>query len=281
MFKRYWWMLFAMLPAGVLLGLLVAAGITYAMPKVYESWAVIEIRPRAATPHGEAPAEGGEPARFFATELEKITSRNSLESVAEDLKLGERWNVDRETAIRTLGGSVTCRNISGTDLVSIRVRHTNKVDARDIAEAVPRAYKNGRTETESRAAERYLHELNKVVLTQEDKVEEKRKVLSLIVKNKGSSAKAGDQDYDDAKREFELEQELLQTLKLKQMGESISGRIPGESVMIHEVPVIAQTPVSPKVTLNLLLGTALGFILSPLMALPLMWLTNRRKSAVA
>jgi uncharacterized protein involved in exopolysaccharide biosynthesis len=280
MFKRFWWMLFAMLPVGALIGLMVAAVATYQMRKVYESVAVIEVKPRGPM-DGEAPAQGVEPGRFFATEMEKITSRNSLEKVVDALTLGERWNVDRETAVLLLKKSVTVQNISGTDLISIRARHTDKTDARDIAEAIPHAYKAYYAEIEVRDAERYLQELNKMVRTQEDKVEEKRKVLSLIVRNKGPSARTEDQDYADAKTEFEMEQDLLQSMKLKQMEKSISGRIPGESVMIHEAPVIAQTPVSPRVTYNLLAGSVLGLFLSPLMALPLMWIMSRRKSAVA
>ncbi len=85
------------------------------------------------------------------------------------------------------------------------------------------------------------------------------------------------QDYVDAKREFESDQELLQQMKLKLVGEKMSRKMAADSVRIHDEPVIAQIPISPNVTLNLLLGTGLGFLFSPLMALPLMWLLNRRR----
>jgi hypothetical protein len=65
------------------------------------------------------------------------------------------------------------------------VRHTNKVDARDIADEVAKAYKAYRTEIETRDADRQLQELNKAVRDQEDKVEERRKVLATIVRTKG------------------------------------------------------------------------------------------------
>ena len=68
------------------------------------------------------------------------------------------------------------------------------------------------------------------------------------------------QDYVDAKREFETDQDLLQTMKLKQMGETISRKIPGESVEVHDEPVISNSPVSPNVTLNLVLGAVVGLI---------------------
>lgn len=140
-----------------------------------------------------------------------------------------------------------------------------------------------------------------MVRDQEDKVEERRKVLATIVRTRGAGrssnlAKDGEsedveqakgetreeaikhamdaQDYIDAKRDFELDQELLQTMKLKQIGETISLKLPDERVVIHAEPVIADTPVSPNVTLNLALGTALGLLISPLLALPLMWTMN-------
>ena len=94
-----------------------------------------------------------------------------------------------------------------------------------------------------------LQELNKAVRDQEDKVEERRKVLSTIVRTKGVIYKGQDsfydqsgvneqvmkddareeaikrgldvQDYADAKRDFESDQQLLQALKLKQIEQTI------------------------------------------------------------
>ncbi|MCB1131027.1 MAG: polysaccharide biosynthesis tyrosine autokinase, partial [Verrucomicrobiae bacterium] len=68
------------------------------------------------------------------------------------------------------------------------------------------------------------------------------------------------QDYVDAKRDFETDQELLQNLKLKLIGETVSSNMPRETVEIHEEPVIAGGPVSPNVTLNLVLGAVVGLI---------------------
>jgi capsular polysaccharide biosynthesis protein len=284
MFKRFWWMFFVMLPVGALVGLMLAAVVTYAMPKMYESETTIEVKPRTPgmPPLGENQA-GGVPItpQFLGTEMEMIQCRNSLEKVVDSLDLVRRWNVDKETAIRILKGSVIAQNIRGTDLISIRARHNNKEDARDIATEVPNAYKAYRTEIESRDAELYLRELNKEVRTQEDKVEELRKVLLNIKNTKGITDKTDDPEYAEAKRVFVAEQDLLQAMKLKQMGETISGRIPGESVEIHEQPVIADKPVSPNVLLNLTLGAALGLFLSPLMALPVMWALNRQKPVSA
>lgn len=396
----------------LLLVFMTAAVITYVMPKKYESTATIEVKPRGAgmSPLGPMMTEtsGGRNVtpQAFGTEFEKIKSRNSLLKVVETLDLVSRWEVDKETALGILKGIVNTQNIRGTDLISIRVRHTQKVDARDIAEEVANAYRSYRAEIESRDAERQLHELNKAVRVQEDKVEERRKVLATIVRTKGiiyegtdsyygnsgvdedqgaknalqnyyqleqrkmelesqinsllkydsdqlmnyaagldlpdnaikillpqymelkrqleglrisgygdrhptmlaavdnfnamkrqldegvvnlrailsaqldlakTSLKSAEamknqtreeaikrgldaQDYVDAKREFETDQELLQTMKVKQMGETISLKIPSESVIVHDNPVISDSPVSPNVTLNLVLGAVVGLI---------------------
>jgi len=396
----------------LLLVFMTAAVITYVMPKKYESQAVIEVKPRmpGMSPLGAAMTEtsgGGRMSpQFFGTEFEKIKSRNSLAKLVDNLQLVNRWNVDKEAALGILKGIVGTQNIRGTDLISIRVRHTNKVDARDIAEEVARAYKEYRAEIETRDADRQLQELNKAVRDQEDKVEERRKVLATIVRNKGIIYRGQDafyesggvdedqgarnalqiyhdieqeklqlesqissllkydsdqlmvyagglnlpdniirtlypqyqeakrqldglkisglgdrhptilvavdqienmkrqldegvvnlratlqaqldlavnrlksvevmkdesrdeaikrgldaQDYVDAKREFETDQQLLETMKLKQMGETISRKIPGESVEVHDPPVISNSPVSPNVTLNLVLGAVVGLI---------------------
>jgi len=86
------------------------------------------------------------------------------------------------------------------------------------------------------------------------------------------------QDYVDAKREFETDQELLQTMKVKQMGETIAGKIPGESVQVHDEPVVANAPVSPNVTLNLVLGAVVGLIFGVGIAFFLEYLDTSVKS---
>ena len=161
----------------------------------YESEAVIEVKPmtvRKSNQDGrgfDMRANETIPMdmtpQFFGAEFEKIKSRNSLSKVVENLELTDRWGVDKETALRRLKGSISTENVPGTDLISIRVRQDNKEDARNITAEVARAYKAYRTDIESRNSEKNLHEFNKAVRDQEDKVEERRKVLATIAKTKG------------------------------------------------------------------------------------------------
>ncbi|MEO5713096.1 MAG: polysaccharide biosynthesis tyrosine autokinase [Luteolibacter sp.] len=413
----------------LLLVFMTAAVITYVMPKKYESEAIIEVKPREVgmSPLGAlSPGSSGSmmTAQFFGTEFEKIKSRNSLSKVVDTLELVNKWNVDKETALRILKGIVNTQNIRGTDLISIRVRHTNKEDARDVTAEVARAYKEYRTEIESRYADKNLYELNKAVRDQEDKVEERRKVLATIVRTKGIIYKGQDsfygtngvnddegaqnaqetfnqleqekmqlasqinsllkydsdqlivyaaglnlpdnviknlypqylesnlklnslktsglgdnhptvkaakqqiegmkhqldegvvnlratlqaqlnmavdrlksvearrnetrekaiktgldaQDYVDAKRDFETDQELLQQMKLKQVAETITNKLPHDSIEVHDDPQISDAPVSPNVTLNLVLGAVVGLIFGVGIAFFLEYLDTSVKS---
>ena len=414
----------------LLLVFMTAAVITYVMPKKYESSATIEEKPRSV---GQSPFEGGNSPsygsspmtpQFFGTEFEKIKSSNSLAKVVENLELVNKWSVDKETAIRILKGIVNTQNIRGTDLISITVRHTDKEDARNVTAEVARAYKAYRTEIESRDSDKGLYELNKAVRDQEDKVEERRKVLATIVRTKGIIYKGQDsfygqsgvdedqgartalqtynqleqekmqlesqinsllkydsdqlmvyaaglnlpdniiknllpryndakrtldtlkinglgvnhptvlaaadqiktmkeqldegvvnlratlqaqldmasdrlktveilkddsreeaikrgldaQDYVDAKRDFETDQQLLQSMKLKQIGKNITDKMTDESIVVHEEPQISQSPVSPNVTLNLVLGAVVGLIFGVGIAFFLEYLDTSVKS---
>lgn len=98
------------------------------------------------------------------------------------------------------------------------------------------------------AEERRLSDLKRAVRDQEDKVEERRKLLATIVRTKGTLYKGPDadysagavdpghaiknaldaQDYVDVKRDFETDQRLLEELKLKLKGEQMKSSVGGE-----------------------------------------------------
>jgi len=417
MFKRYGWIPLVLIPVGAIAGLLMAAVITYVMPKIYESEAVIEVKPFANAPVEPPRKTEGEAPGWLMAEIEKMKSRTILDKVSQNLELPNRWSLAKEQVPPILKNSLQIQSLRGTDLVSIRARCTNKMDARDIADEVAKTYKVYRNELAAGYSEKLLHELNKAVRDQEDKVEERRKVLATIVRTKGiiyrgSESGADDhqratqtyhgleqekmqlesqissllkyendqlmvyaagldlpdniirnlypayqqakrdleatkinglddrhptvmakadqigkmkkqldegvvnlretlkaklelarerlkqaeavkeasdqadkratdaQDYVDAKREFESDQELLQSLKLKLVSEKITAKMQCENVIVHDNPVVAKSPVSPKVTLNLVLGTISGTFLFPLLGLPLMWSLNRRREEV-
>ncbi len=158
--------------------------ITLLLTPKYDSEARFEVRSKSGImPFGESMKQAGgrESAKFFGTEFEKITSANSLGKVAEKLGLASRWSVDQEQAIQILKGIVTTRIIRDTTVVAVKARHQDKETARDIATEVVAAYKNYRSDIESSDTNQVLLELNKEIREQEDKVEERKRILSKII----------------------------------------------------------------------------------------------------
>jgi len=174
----------------LLLVFMTAAVITYVMPKKYESYAKMEIRPRTGLIKpfqgiGDSTGFNLMTQNFFNTGFEKIKSRKSLVKVVEKLDLMNRWGQDLESVVSNLNNIVDTDNIRGTDLIVIRVRYKTPEEARDIASEVADAYRTYRTESESHEVQRGLDELRRQVRVQEDTVEDARKLLANIVRTKG------------------------------------------------------------------------------------------------
>jgi uncharacterized protein involved in exopolysaccharide biosynthesis len=282
MFKRFWWVFLAMLPVGPLVGCVLAFLVTRMIPKQYESQTVIEVKPRVMVGNSESAQAALRRPRAESMENHSalIKSPEILSLTAENLKLAERWNLGRNDTLSILTESVNVGRVQGTDLIFIRARHTDKVAARDISDGVAKAYKQHRNETQERRAESFLSEIREAVKKQEDIVEGIRNRLraakaKLSSEGKSEENESATQDYEQLKSEFVAAQDVLQEKKLKQMGETISRKIPWESVELHDPAVISNSPVAPNVRLNLVLGTAAGFLFSPLLALPVIWLLGR------
>lgn len=412
----------------LLLVFMTASVITYVMPKKYESSATIEVKPREKTidPLGGIMSSSAPTMtlQFFGTEFEKIKSRNALNRVIDKLDLTSKWSTDRETVLDILKGIVSTQNIRGTDLIQIKVRHSSKEDAKDITDEVARSYREYRDELEGRTQDKGVNEIRKAVRLQEDKVEERRKVLTMISRTKDiiyygdpeissgngfeedseathalnswveledermnlesqvqsllkydaealliyaagldlpdniikslyphyleqmrqiEGLKAGGlgnqhptvlsnvrimertkeqldegvvnlrsrlqgnlelvkerlekveirkrqtkknalersidtTDYVDAKRDFETDQALLEQMKIKLMTEEIVSELPNETIIVHEEAVMGASPVSPNVTLNLVLGAVIGLIFGVGIAFFLEYLDTSVKS---
>jgi serine/threonine protein kinase len=129
MMSRWWWVFPVMIVAGALIGFCGTAAINRVIPKKYEAEAVIQVVDR---PENDKAALGSK------TNVFSITSYGSLNSVSRELRLPSRWNLDENSVIRILKAIVMTQNIRGTDLVSVRVRHTSQQDAGDILLAIAR-----------------------------------------------------------------------------------------------------------------------------------------------
>ncbi|MCP5548900.1 MAG: von Willebrand factor type A domain-containing protein [Akkermansiaceae bacterium] len=185
---------------------------------------VIEVKPRipAMSPmSGQAGARRTTP-QWFSTEFEKIESREAMKRVVDRLDLAKQWNVDEETAIRRVRDKVQTKQIRDTDLIEIRAKDPDETNAKRIAHEVALAYRDYRNELERRDSERAIAELNKAVRDLEDKVEDRRKVLTTIARTKRIIYKGEDSDYgrsgvdeDQGARDslhsfYQLEQEKMQ-----------------------------------------------------------------------
>ena len=250
---------------------MIAFVILSVVPRKYRAEAIIEVKgPAADTYSLENNLADASDARtmspqFFGTEFEKIKSRSSLEKVVENLELTKRWNVDKEAAMARLKSSIETKIIRGTDQISIGARDSNPEEAKEIVQEVAAAYQEYRTANDRKAEEQSLTKLREAVQNQEDKVEERRKVLSTMARTKGIIYKGDDtpeadessareeaikrgldaQDYADARRDFETDQQLLQAMKLKLIGEDTSMDMQAGSVEMHKDAIVAKQMESP------------------------------------
>ncbi len=277
MFKRYWWIFLAMIPLGVLAGFLIAAIATYVTPTEYESMALIEIadrRPRLT--HGEMREPRTE--AFFQTEVQRITSQKSLEGALGKLDLKGRSSLDAEEGLSAIRSATRVERLAGSEMISVRVRHTNREFARDMATEVVRAYSAYRDDLGKLPLQAKLGELDDVLREQEDTVAEKRRIVGLLTEREERQPGEG-RGLVDAIRDLETEISLLHGIKLKMVEIEVEKNAEAVgTVVVHDNPVIPDTPVSPNVTRNLLTGSVGGLLFSPFLALPLIWMLGRKQA---
>jgi polysaccharide biosynthesis transport protein len=243
-----------------LLVFMTALVITYVMPKKYESTAVVQVRPIGTGTQvipgvtDNRQMENG--ATFFPTEFAVIKAQKTLDAAIENLDLVNRWNTDLETVRNTLKGIVDAQDIRGTSLIEIRVRYNDPKDAQKIAKEVAEAYRERRRKLQGDYANQTLDELRKAVIVQEDAVEDKRKLLSQIIRTENiiywgdpslSQGTRGFSKADDAenaaKAYVDLEQEKIQlesqieTL-LKYDGPQLMNYASGLSLPDNIIPVL-------------------------------------------
>lgn len=290
MFKRCWWLFLVMALIGPVVGWAVTALATSTPLWLYESEAVVEVRPlsseKASNSMDQDSSRSGDSQvtpGWLRSAAVDIKSDPLLGRVVDQLKLTNHWGVNREIAIETLKRDVETQNIRSTDLIAIRVRDKDNVDARDIAVEIAKVYKGEREEVERREQKKRLMELSPSIKNQEAKVELARKLMAQL-ESRGMENIIVDgaetllhlplsRQESDAKQNLDTDQELLAAMKLTEIAEVISSKMPHERVIVHIEPQIAESPVSFNVKLNLLLGAGLGFLLALFGAL---WLVQFR-----
>ena len=274
MLKRWW--LFPLLAVfGVVAGIGIAAVLTYLKPKTFDSTAMVEIKPdgKVLGPFGTDPPTRNR--NFLKSQMLRLKSPNLLLEAVKEGDFKAKWLIDAEKAAEILNRSITVTEVPGTDLLTIRGRHTNREDARDMVLSLIAVYAKQRKSSGATAPQKAMAELGKAVRKQEDRVEERRKELSEQDGQKDllhREFRPGErldptEDYTSNKQQFEADLELLQTLKLKYVTERVTLQMDDDPVVVHEEPQLAMVPSGPNVAKNMVYGMIGGFLVSQVIAL--------------
>jgi vacuolar-type H+-ATPase subunit H len=261
MFTRRRWVFLrmAVLCAGI--GLMVAGGISYRLPRIYESTAVLEI---PQSPVHNILMEGL---------IENLLSRNVFARSIERLGWSTTGGLEHEEALARLHSMLTV-DWNG-NRVTLRVRHPDPKQSCDIAWAVIRSYGESRTEVERRDTERRLAELKTAMEKQEKVIAEAREKLAEVIRNtKPEMLQSAPEQAEEPKPPMTAQQ---LTAAGQAQAERTRLQAQANRVTLRVAPEIPKLPVSPQVPIILTIGVLAGLAVSPLLA----WGVVRHQRPVA
>ena len=267
MTKRYWPILLITPVIATIIGLLAAAVVNRIMPEQYESFAVIEVLRHPVIPN-------------IPTETKRIADTDFFEKVSHGLDLPNRWDADFEQSIHLLRKIIRIDQIHGTDLIRVRARHTNREEARDIIRYLLDAYAEERRDIWQQSDEqKQKREIRNAVAAQVQLVEDLR--LELL-KNE-TDGSLTDEPGSEQLQHFDLEQKRLQEMRIALLGETLGGPgwggdNPYPGIIIHDEPILAESPIYPDARLKLTVGGVWGFLLGLPLALAIMAILHNRRT---
>ncbi len=119
------------------------------------------------------------------TQAEIIKTEAVLSTVAEKLKLAQRWEIEPAAAVAKLERGLTAKAVPSTNLIGIDYSSADPKEAMDIANAVAEIYRFHRMDEERQRADKALDILENQLAAQEDKLEASRvRLLNLMEKHK-------------------------------------------------------------------------------------------------
>lgn len=266
MIRERIWTLFALPMLGAFLGFLISAVTTYVMPRMYESTAKVQIH----IPQKVDRTSDEAVSAFLLHEMRKFRDADIMDSVINNLDLTNRWAMEKSKAHTILERSVKTERLRDTDLIAITARHTNRSDARDIAHAVVQAYQLRRNEMAKKEWDGFVEEFESEIRKQESVAEKMCRKFEAI---EGTGTDS--EEFRKAKSDWEIEQGLLDQMRVKLASETITRKLPDRFLTVYEYPEESRIPVSPKVNFNLLLGTCLGMLSGITIALFMLWMASR------
>ena len=246
----------AVLCAGI--GLMVAGGISYRLPRIYESTAVLEI---PQSPRHNILMEGL---------IENLLSRNVLARSIERLGWSTTGGLEHEEALARLHPMLTVDPNGKGNEITLRVRHSDPKQSCDIAWAVIRSYGESRTEAERRDTERRLAELKTAMEKQEKVIAEAREKLVEAIRNtKPEMLQSAPEQAEEPKPPMTAQQ-----LAAAGQAQAERTRLQAQAnrVILRVAPEVPKLPVSPQVPIILTIGVLAGLVASPLLA----WVVLRR-----
>ncbi|MCU0781165.1 MAG: hypothetical protein MUF04_08705 [Akkermansiaceae bacterium] len=261
----------------------------------YESTALIEITP---------PADAARPEALkieLHTQCAILRSDPCLKRVVQDLDLARKWNVaDSAAALAKLKPMVGAHPVDGTRLVRVTARAKDPATARDLADGLRHAYMQVRSEDAANAHQILTSELKRQIRIQEDAVEQARKVYAQIAKARGMVfgrvqadepappviESADYADYRDARRNYERETALLESLRQRLSEVGIAAKLEPPPAVVREEPALASGPVNHHPRREVAGAAFVGFVLAFIGMIPLALLlegfsANRRLKKAA
>jgi len=250
-----------MVPIGAVCGLLVAAVVTYLLPKAYESRAVIEVRP---APGGTCSCDA---------EIKNIQGPEILGCVVTKLELDRTWKMPRQAVIERLRGVLKCARVKDTNRIAISVRLADRFTAIDVVDGLAAAVKAERERFPETVAKR-IADLDRQAMEQFDKLDDMARLRprSAVDGSASDWRKASSRDWP----ELVIERQKYEALTAELEGATSDAKAQSAQVILCQAGAAPHFPISPNIGFNLGIGRLLGFLLSPLLALLVVMLLHRR-----
>lgn len=262
------WVILLVLIVFPMLGWLGSAVVTYAMPKLYESRAVVE-----ALPLDEDSKLGGMDM-FVETEAGVMRSGEVMRQAVEKMQLEERWDMEADEAVDAIRERLTVRRLGGSRLLEIRVRHRKMEEAQMLAQAIFEAYCDRRASIRLNRLKEKTKAMRLELQNLDDRKAELRK-RHLDIREKVMGEHQRDynpqEKYDPARERMQQEMDIAKgelevaSERQRRMAEQVAelkaaSSMPLVPLVVHELPKVEQQAVSPDIPRNLAGGVIAGVV---------------------
>lgn len=196
MLKRFWWIIFIVLPTGGMIGGGFVAGV---WPDRYKATALVEVRPTSSY---TIPAFSSTPEPAWPDgDRALVTACSTLEPVVHDLLLSVRWSLDYAQATDRLADILIVAPVKNHRLLKITARHEEPNFTRGIALAVAESYIQRKSELARKSRDRALAAIHRESAIREADLEIKRKRLADLIRRTGDLQPGQDESVTDSELE--------------------------------------------------------------------------------